>query len=79
MMNAPTPVGKFDRQKYIGSSDAAAILRVSKWKTPFQLYQEKIGEFVEEITPAKQKILDRGHRNASGFKVSFAAAVAFEV
>ena len=62
MMNAPTPVGKFDRQKYIGSSDAAAILGVSKWKTPFQLYQEKSGEFVEEITPAKQKILDRGHR-----------------
>ncbi|MEI7752669.1 MAG: hypothetical protein WCJ71_11360 [Candidatus Omnitrophota bacterium] len=26
------------------------------------LYQKKIGEYQEEITPAKQKIFDRGHR-----------------
>ena len=52
----------FDRTTYIGSSDAAAILGVSPWKSKFQLFQEKIGEFQEEVTPAKQKIFNRGKR-----------------
>lgn len=51
-----------DRTEFIGGSDAAAILGVSPWKSQFQLYQEKIGAFVEEITPKKQRIFDRGHR-----------------
>ena len=45
-MNAPVPGFMPDRTKFIGGSDVAAILGVSKWKTPFQLYQEKIGAFV---------------------------------
>jgi predicted phage-related endonuclease len=53
---------KFDRTKYLGSSDIASILGVSPWQSSFMLYQKKIGEFVEEITPAKQRIFDRGHR-----------------
>lgn len=61
-MNAPEQIIIPDRSKFLGGSDVAAILGVSKWKTPFQLYQEKIGAFVEEVTPAKQKIFDRGHR-----------------
>ena len=44
-----------DRKQLIGGSDVAAILGVSKWKTPFQLYQEKIGAFVEEITPENRR------------------------
>ena len=51
-----------DRTKFIGGSDAAAILGVSPWKSAFQLYQEKVGALVEEITPAKQRIFARGHR-----------------
>ena len=51
-----------DRRTYIGGSDTAAILGVSPWKSAFQLYQEKIGEFQEEVTPAKQKIFNRGKR-----------------
>ena len=51
-----------DRTKFIGGSDAAAILGVSPWKSPFRLYQEKTGAFVEEITPSKKRIFDRGHR-----------------
>ena len=51
-----------NRNEYIGSSNAAAILGLSPWKTPFMLYQEKIGAYVEEITPKKQRIFDRGHR-----------------
>ncbi len=33
-----------DRRKGIGGSDCAAALGLSKFKTPYQLYQEKIGE-----------------------------------
>lgn len=51
-----------DRTTYIGSSDCAAILGVSPFKSSFALYQEKIGEFYEEVTPAKQKIFNRGKR-----------------
>ena len=51
-----------DRTRFIGGSDVAAILGVSPWKSPFRLYQEKTGAYVEEITLAKQRIFDRGHR-----------------
>lgn len=51
-----------DRSTYLGGSDTAAILGVSPWLSPFMLYQKKIGAFVEDVTPAKQKIFDRGHR-----------------
>lgn len=51
-----------DRSRFIGGSDTAAILGVSPWKSKFQLFQEKIGEFHEEVTPAKQKIFNRGKR-----------------
>ena len=51
-----------DRKNYIGGSDTAAILGVSPWKSAFQLYQEKIGEYQEEITPTKQKLFNRGKR-----------------
>jgi len=51
-----------DRKNWIGGSDAASILGVSPWKTSFQLYQEKIGDHVEEVTQAKQKIFNRGKR-----------------
>jgi putative phage-type endonuclease len=51
-----------DRETYLGGSDAAAVLGLSPWTTPFMLYQKKIGAYREEITPAKQKILDRGKR-----------------
>lgn len=31
-----------DRQKYLGGSDIAAVLGVSPWRTPYQLWEEKI-------------------------------------
>lgn len=61
-MNAPLVAGELDRQKYIGGSDVAAILGVSPWITPFMLYQKKIGAYIEDVTPQKQRIYDRGHR-----------------
>ena len=51
-----------NRSEFIGGSDTAAILGVSPWKSPLMLYKEKIGEHVEEVTPAKQKIFNRGKR-----------------
>lgn len=60
-MNAPDRI-MVDRSEFIGGSDVGALLGVSPWTTPFQLYQKKIGALVEEITPAKQRIFDRGHR-----------------
>jgi len=55
-------VNQHDRTKFIGGSDVAAILGVSPWKSQFRLYQEKTGEYVDDITPAKQRVFDRGHR-----------------
>lgn len=51
-----------DRNSYIGSSDCAAILNVSPWKTPYVLYMEKTGQYQEIIDPKKQRILNRGKR-----------------
>ena len=47
------PIGakgeKMDRTKGIGGSDVAAICGVSPWKTPLQIYLEKIGESAEML------------------------------
>ena len=52
-----------DRTKYIGGSDAAAILGVSKWGTPLSCYRKKIGELVEDESDlARQKVFKRGKR-----------------
>lgn len=51
-----------DRLKFIGGSDVGAALGVSPWTTPFKLFQKKTGAYVEEMTPAKKRILERGHR-----------------
>ncbi len=51
-----------DRRHFIGGSDAAAVLGVSKWKSPFQLYQEKIGEFIEKTDSEREKVFKRGKR-----------------
>lgn len=37
-------VDPIHRRTFIGGSDAASVLGVSPWKTPLQLYMEKIGE-----------------------------------
>ena len=52
-----------DRTTYIGGSDSAAILGVSKWATPIQCYRKKIGETVDDETDlARQKVFRRGKR-----------------
>lgn len=50
-----------DRSTYLGGSDAASILGVSKWRTPLETYLRKIGESVEDESDAQRnKILRRG-------------------
>lgn len=61
-MNSPIALLQPDRATFIGGSDAAAILGVSRWKSPFQLYQEKIGAYVEVSNPMRDKVLNRGKR-----------------
>ncbi|SOD42421.1 YqaJ viral recombinase family nuclease [Nitrosovibrio sp. Nv4] len=61
-MNASIQILTPDRQTFIGGSDVAAILGISKWKSPFQLYHEKIGAYVEESNPLRDKVLNRGKR-----------------
>lgn len=54
---------KFDRTKGLGGSDIPALLGFSKWKTPLDLYLEKIGEIKEGDIVIKQNskhILDMG-------------------
>jgi putative phage-type endonuclease len=52
-----------NRLGFIGGSDVAAILGVSPWKTPHELWLQKTGRAPrEEITPEQQKRFDRGHR-----------------
>lgn len=51
-----------DRRKFIGGSDAPVILGLSPWRTPYQLYLDKITPPVAEVDTAKARIFQRGHR-----------------
>jgi putative phage-type endonuclease len=55
---------KPDRRTFLGGSEAAAILGVSPWATPLDIYRRKRGEVADdfEIDPQKMKILKRGKR-----------------
>ena len=50
------------RSKFIGGSDVAAIMGLSKWTTPLDLWEQKTGRATKEIDPAKEKIFARGKR-----------------
>lgn len=51
-----------DRTKYLGGSDVAAVLGVSDWATPVELWQQKVGLAANEPDPARQRIFARGQR-----------------
>ena len=50
-----------DRSLYIGSSDAAAILGVSPWRSPLSVYLDKV-DGPQPVSPDKELIFKRGHR-----------------
>jgi putative phage-type endonuclease len=60
-MNAPLPP-QVDRRTFLGSSDMAAVLGLSPWKTPLEVYFEKIGEEPPPPDPEKEKLFRRGKR-----------------
>ena len=52
-----------DRAKYLGGSDIAAVLGISPWKTPLQLWQDKtMPAMPENHDPERLKVLNRGKR-----------------
>lgn len=52
---------QMDRNTYIGSSDIAAILGISPWRTKLDVFLDKT-QGRQPVTAAKQRIFDRGHR-----------------
>lgn len=63
-MNAPVApeAVAVDRRAFIGGSDAAAILGVSPWATPLDVYMEKVGQKKAPVDPAREKLFRRGKR-----------------
>lgn len=61
-MGAPHNVGQLDRTKYLGGSDVAGILGISPWRTPLDVYLDKVQPRAEPIDPMRQKVLTRGQR-----------------
>lgn len=53
-----------DRSKFLGGSDAAAVMGVSPYCTPVELWQQKTGRIDRDasIDRAQQKRFDRGHK-----------------
>jgi putative phage-type endonuclease len=53
-----------DRRNHLGASDIAVLAGVSPYKTPFELYLEKIGELDPEArrTVGDKDRMERGHR-----------------
>lgn len=53
-----------DRSTYLGATDIAVLAGVSPWRTPFELYLEKIGELDPQAgrTDADRDRMERGHR-----------------
>jgi len=60
-MNAPLNAN-MNRQKYLGGSDVAAILGISPWKTPLDVYLDKIQPPVEVTDERKLRLFTRGKR-----------------
>jgi putative phage-type endonuclease len=56
-----TPDTKPDRRHFLGGSDAGAILGLSIWRSPYEVWLEKTGDQIPE-DPRKQKIFNRGKR-----------------
>lgn len=54
---------RFDRNKVLGATDIGAVLGISPWKTPVQLWQEKTGRAApRRADPVREGILRRGKR-----------------
>lgn len=64
-MNVPLrtiPDADLDRTKYLGGSDAAGILGISPWRTPLDVYLDKVTPRSLESDPSKARVFARGKR-----------------
>lgn len=62
-MTMEQPIIQPDRSLFLGGSDIAAVMGLSPWATPVELWMQKTGRTPrEEPTPQKQRIYDRGHK-----------------
>jgi predicted phage-related endonuclease len=48
-----------DRRQFLGGSDIAAVLGVSRWQTPYGLYHEKTAQGPPQLDPEKEKFFRR--------------------
>lgn len=55
-------VASIDRRKILGGSDVAAVLGVSDYMTPLQLWQQKVGLAANDSSPDRLAILERGRK-----------------
>lgn len=61
-MNASALIAA-DRSRFLGGSDAAAVMGLSPWATPVELWEQKTGRKAKEAPSEQaQRIYDRGHR-----------------
>lgn len=51
-----------DRSKFLGGSDVAAVMGLSPWTTPLELWEYKTHRVIKEETPEKLRIFRRGHK-----------------
>lgn len=58
---APVAPEQPDRRCFIGGSDVAAVLGISPWRTPLQLWEAKTRPALEGPEP-KKRVFTRGHR-----------------
>lgn len=59
-MNAPEKIDAPDRSRFIGGSDVAAVLGISPWMTPVQLWLQKTGQVDYSPDPARERRFARG-------------------
>ena len=62
IVTLPAPVGELDRRTYLGGSDIAAVMGLSPWQTPLQLYERKMSATPEIITEEKRRFFARRKR-----------------
>lgn len=66
------------RKSRIGASDACIIMRVSPYKTPFQLWQEKLG-LVSNDSSGSNWAIDQGHKFEPVARAKFELATGLDI
>lgn len=60
---AAAVAAQHDRSQFLGGSDIAAVMGLSPWQTPVELWMEKTGRTPrEEPDEARRRMFERGHK-----------------